>query len=68
MTVNRPVNCEACGRLFWTTDTPPYCCDGCSDAAYEGEMAELEAQARAQGFESFEAWAEHEQRHQEPPA
>jgi len=54
----RPANCEVCGRSFLTSDTPPFLCDACEQMAHEGEMAELDAKARAAGFESFDEWAD----------
>jgi endogenous inhibitor of DNA gyrase (YacG/DUF329 family) len=55
---SRPVNCEVCGRLFWTSERdgngPLYCCQGCDDAYLDEWEAEQAAKARAAGFGSWE--------------
>jgi len=54
----RNVICEACGRVFFERFVAaPHCCPKCEEIAEAGMLAEIEAEARSNGFESFDAWA-----------
>jgi hypothetical protein len=52
----RAVVCEGCSQVFVTREVPPHCCDACSIAAFDAEMADLDRKARERGFASFEEW------------
>jgi hypothetical protein len=51
--------CEVCSSIFFDELVGgPHCCPQC-ETEIEAEMCEeIEAEARAKGFASFDAWAE----------
>jgi hypothetical protein len=56
------VTCAVCDKDYISDEPAPHLCAFCEDEIVEQQMAEFEAKARAEGYASFEAYAEAQQR------